>query len=246
MKREKEGTSPSPIPLAEIFRNRRKHKTNIMRLIFIAIIASSSLIAQNTIIYKNQKINELDLNYKKKGVWDLYGDKNIYIKTEMENDDFISSIQYFKDSKLIASQALDQTISIYKGSDTIQAKFKYRDDKSTTMVNSKGDEIDSETIIYFTQAAEVKPMFYGGSTELYSFINNNINYAKTKKNKGRVKVKFVINDDGLVEDAEVFESENIALNEEAVRIIKLLPRWQPGFQRGRFVKVKYTIPINFP
>lgn len=217
-----------------------------MKSIFIALIASTSLIAQNTIIYKNQKINELDINYKKKGTWELYGDKNILIKTEMNNDDFTSSIKYFKDSKLVASQALNETIYIYKGSDIIQGKFIYREDKSTAMVNLKGEELDSETIKYFTQAAEVKPMFYGGSTELFAFINNSINYQKTKKNKGKVKVKFEINDDGMVENVEAFESENTILNDEAVRIIKMLPRWQPGFQRGRFVRVKYTIPINFP
>lgn len=217
-----------------------------MKSIFIALIASTSLIAQNTIIYKNQKINELDINYKKKGIWELYGDKNILIKTEMNNDDFTSSIKYFKDSKLVASQALNETIYIYKGSDIIQGKFIYREDKSTAMVNLKGEELDSETIKYFTQAAEVKPMFYGGSTELFAFINNSINYQKTKKNKGKVKVKFEINDDGMVENVEAFESENTILNDEAVRIIKMLPRWQPGFQRGRFVRVKYTIPINFP
>jgi len=219
-----------------------------LRIIFILFIINwNSLNAQSSIIYKGEKINELDQNNSKSGEWKLYGEnKNILITCQMSEGNFVSNINYYKDSKLIASQTTDDVINIYKGADTIKAKFDYREDKSTTMVDLKGNELDSETIRYFTQAAEVMPMFYGGQQELINFISKNINFKNSKGHKGKVRVKFVVNGNGEIQDIEIVDSEDTALNEEAIRIIKILPRWQPGFQRGHFVKASFTIPLVFP
>ncbi|MFV8467390.1 energy transducer TonB [Flavobacterium sp. LB1P62] len=85
------------------------------------------------------------------------------------------------------------------------------------------------------------PMFYGGVNKLYEFIGNNFN---SNGNKGRVKVKFKIDSKGFATEIEIESTTNEKLNEEAIRIISIMPRCQPAYQRGIFVKYPYAVPIN--
>ena len=92
------------------------------------------------------------------------------------------------------------------------------------------------------------PQFPGGGLELKKFIAKNIKYpveAHKKGIEGKVYVSFVINKKGGVEDIKIMRGAEASLDTEAIRVIGALPKWVPGKQRGKKVKVAYTVPINF-
>jgi len=98
------------------------------------------------------------------------------------------------------------------------------------------------------QVVETMPSFPGGDAALFKFLNDNIKYpviAQENGIQGRVICQFVVNRDGSIVDVEVVRSVDPSLDKEAVRVIKAMPRWAPGKQRGKAVRVKYTLPVNF-
>lgn len=95
---------------------------------------------------------------------------------------------------------------------------------------------------------EDMPEFPGGTAALLEYLRKNIKYpAICRENniQGRVIVSFVVNKDGAIVDPEVVKSVNPSLDKEAVRVISNMPPWKPGKQRGKPVRVKYTVPVNF-
>lgn len=92
------------------------------------------------------------------------------------------------------------------------------------------------------------PEYEGGKSALKKFLENNIKYpadAKAKNIHGRVIVQFVVDKEGNVKDAKGVKSVYPSLDAEALRVIKKLPKWKPGTQKGRAVNVKYTVPVLF-
>jgi TonB family protein len=92
------------------------------------------------------------------------------------------------------------------------------------------------------------PQFPGGDAALFRFLNNNVHYpAVAMKNEiqGRVICQFVVTADGTISDIEVVHSVAESLDREAVRVINLMPKWEPAVSGGKPVSVKYTLPINF-
>lgn len=95
---------------------------------------------------------------------------------------------------------------------------------------------------------ETMPEFPGGATAMMKFIADNLKYPASAQDsgiQGRVSVQFVINTDGSVTAVEVIRGIDTALDKEAIRIVKSMPKWKPGMQRGKAVRVKYTMPIVF-
>ena len=84
--------------------------------------------------------------------------------------------------------------------------------------------------------------------ELMNYLNENIQYpveAAKQGIQGRVVVKFVVNKDGSIADLEVLRGVESSLDKEAIRVIKAMPKWEPGKVDGKNVNVKYTIPVTF-
>lgn len=109
------------------------------------------------------------------------------------------------------------------------------------------EEEEESTNQIFT-VVETMPEFPGGETGLLTFINKSIKYpviAQENGIQGRVICSFVINKDGKVTDAEVMRGVDPSLDKEALRVINTMPAWKPGQQRGKPVKVKFTVPIAF-
>jgi protein TonB len=107
------------------------------------------------------------------------------------------------------------------------------------------EEEDSQHIF---QVVEKMPEFPGGQTAMLSFIQKALKYpvvAAENGIQGRVTCSFVVNKDGTIVDIEVVRGIDASLDKEAQRVISTMPKWQPGEQRGKPVRVKYTIPINF-
>ena len=96
--------------------------------------------------------------------------------------------------------------------------------------------------------AEVPPQYPGGTKEMMNFLAQNIQYpekAKADKLEGRVICQFIVTADGTVNDVKVVRGISPELDAEAVRVIRLMPKWTPGKQDGEAVNVRYTIPISF-
>ncbi|MCQ2068762.1 MAG: energy transducer TonB [Bacteroidaceae bacterium] len=95
---------------------------------------------------------------------------------------------------------------------------------------------------------EDQPEFPGGTAALLEYLRKNIKYpAICRENniQGRVLVTFIVNKDGAIVEPEVVKSVNPSLDKEALRVISQMPNWKPGSQRGKPVRVKYTVPVNF-
>ena len=95
---------------------------------------------------------------------------------------------------------------------------------------------------------EQMPSFPGGSQKLKEFIEENLRYPKALEEtcvQGRVIVRFIVERNGRLSNVKVVKSVHPALDKEALRIVKLMPRWIPGRQNGITVRVKFYIPIIF-
>ena len=96
---------------------------------------------------------------------------------------------------------------------------------------------------------EKMPEFPGGQQALFKYLSENVKYpviAQENGIQGKVVCQFVVNKDGSIVDVEVVRSGgDPSLDKEAVRVIKSMPKWNPGKQRGKAVRVKYTVPVNF-
>ena len=107
------------------------------------------------------------------------------------------------------------------------------------------DEIEEEPVIDF---AEVEPTFPGGEGAMMQWIQDNIEYpqlAVEMGEQGIVYVQFVVNKDGSIEQVRVMRGVSDSLDDEAKRVVKKMPKWTPGEQAGKKVRVRYTLPIHF-
>ena len=99
------------------------------------------------------------------------------------------------------------------------------------------------------EVVEVMPEFPdGGMPGLMNFLSNNIKYpvnAQKRGVQGRVSVQFIVNADGSISDVGIIRAVDPDLDGEAVRVISTMPKWKPGTQRGKPVRVKYTVPVMF-
>ena len=109
------------------------------------------------------------------------------------------------------------------------------------------EEEEEEEVVFVV--VEKMPEFPGGTQELMKYLSQNVKYpviAQENGIQGRVICQFVVNKDGSIVDVEVVRSGgDPSLDKEAVRVIKSMPKWKPGQQRGKAVRVKYTVPVNF-
>lgn len=96
--------------------------------------------------------------------------------------------------------------------------------------------------------AEQMPEFPGGMKEMLKFLQENVKYPENamKNNvQGRVIVQFVIEKDGTPTEFKVLRSVDPDLDAEALRVLQTMPKWKPGMQRGKIVRVKFTVPVSF-
>ena len=108
-------------------------------------------------------------------------------------------------------------------------------------------EEEEEEVIFMV--VESMPEFPGGQQALFKYLAENVKYpviAQENGIQGRVICQFVVNKDGSIVDVvAVRSSGEPSLDKEAIRVIKSMPKWKPGKQRGKPVRVKYTLPVNF-
>lgn len=108
------------------------------------------------------------------------------------------------------------------------------------------EEPEEQTIFEVVEQMPEYPN--GGMAGLMQFLSKNIKYptiAQENGTQGRVTVQFVVNKDGSIVDAKVLRGVDPYLDKEALRVINSMPKWKPGMQRGKPVRVKYTVPVMF-
>lgn len=106
-------------------------------------------------------------------------------------------------------------------------------------------KVDNDSIY---QIVEQMPEFPGGIGKLATYIFENIKYPEAAKEKGvsgRVFISFVIEKDGAVSNVEVARGIGKECDDEAVRVVKAMPKWKPGLMKGKPVRVNYMLPVNF-
>ncbi len=134
-----------------------------------------------------------------------------------------------QETAIVSSEELNQAVTI-----------KY------VPVTVAEEEPEEQTIF---EVVETMPEFpQGGMAGLMQYLNKNIKYptiAQENGTQGRVTVQFVVNKDGGIVDAKVLRGVDPYLDKEAVRVIMGMPKWKPGMQRGKPVRVKYTVPVTF-
>ena len=130
--------------------------------------------------------------------------------------------------------------------DFVDAKEKVKTDVIATVIKQVPDSLKDNK--EFFVLVEEMPSFPGGDEALTKFLSENIVYPKQARKsniEGRVMVGFIVEPDGEITNVKVFRSIDPILDKEAIRVIKMMPKWNPGKQRGKAVRVQYQIPITF-
>ena len=131
--------------------------------------------------------------------------------------------------------------STVQASDDTQAAVEVK----YTPVEVEEEEVEEQQIF---QVVEEMPEFPGGMAECMKWLGKNIKYPTISQEngvQGRVIIQFVVNRDGSIVDAQVARGVDPYLDKEALRVVGLMPKWKPGKQRGKEVRVKYTLPVMF-
>lgn len=121
-------------------------------------------------------------------------------------------------------------------------------DQKTTVqeVVQQAEEVVEEPEIF--TIVEDMPEFPGGQEQLFKYLGQNIKFPAMAKDAGitgTVFVTFVVGSDGKIKDAKVLRGIGGGCDEEALRVIKSMPAWKPGKQRGKTVSVQYNLPVRF-
>lgn len=109
------------------------------------------------------------------------------------------------------------------------------------------DDEEADANVIFT-VVEQQPEFPGGEAALMQFIKKNLKYpafAAENGIQGRVTLSFTVEKDGSIANIEVMRSPAEELSKEAIRVVSSMPKWKPGKQRGKPVRVKYVLPVTF-
>ena len=107
---------------------------------------------------------------------------------------------------------------------------------------------EDRTVYDVFEALEVQPTYPGGMDKFYQYLSKAIMYpamAQENNIQGKVFLSFIIEKNGSLTDIKIERKLGYGTDEEAVRVLKSSPKWMPGIQNGKAVRVKYNIPINF-
>lgn len=110
------------------------------------------------------------------------------------------------------------------------------------------EEVEEESEQQIFTVVEKQPEFPGGTAELFKYLSKAIKYpviAQENGIQGRVVCSFVVNRDGSIVDIQVMRGVDPSLDKEAIRVISEMPKWKPGEQRGKPVRVRFILPVQF-
>ena len=152
----------------------------------------------------------------------------------------------------VEAKAITETIEIVEDDAEIEETMIMSDEDMGEVVEIQNienvvvEEPEKEEEIF--QVVEHMPEFPGGTAELMKYLQKNIKYPTISQEngvQGRVIVQFVVNRDGSIVEPTVIRSVDPYLDKEALRVVSTMPKWKPGEQRGKPVRVKFTLPVQF-
>lgn len=158
---------------------------------------------------------------------------------------------------IVPSEHIDGDVEYQSPVDTAiidkdPAKIKHRTAKFAAQEKRDSIEMPEPPALGWVDSAPEDildmPIFPGGPIKLMEFIKNNLHYPNEKDScaQGRVILTFVVDTDGSIDDVKVVRSVDSLLDNEAIRVVKMMPQWNPGkAYDGTPVRVKYTLPITF-
>lgn len=200
-------------------------------------------------VYVQNMICPTSILVNRKPYWIWRGGNREGYYGEINDDFFIDADTAkvtYKDAKPLVVKFNDLGIKNKYLTNYVYVFKKEEHVKSIMMpIDGNSELVDTDKIY---EQVEEMPSFPGGSNALLSFIAANLKYpvaAQENGIQGRVIVKFVVDKDGRITDVEITRSVAPSLDEEAMRIVKAMPKWKPGKLKGNCVRVKYTIPIVF-
>lgn len=163
--------------------------------------------------------------------------ENLSEKVEQESEAFSS----VSDNPVV--RAVGETARV--------AAVKVQEEKALEEASSlsmASDTAETKSGKEFPCIPETFPQFPGGNIALFEYLSKNIKFPKSKENedvKVRVVTTFTVEKDGSITHAKIVRSQGEAFDNEALRVINGMPKWIPGTQNGKAVRVKYTLPITF-
>ena len=124
------------------------------------------------------------------------------------------------------------------------ASANAQDKRGKTTQTRKNTTTDDK--IY--EVCEQMPIFEGGDAALMKYLTDSVKYPELAKKhgvQGRVVIGFIVEKDGSLTDVKVLRHVDIALDAEALRVVKGMPKWIPGCQDEQLVRVRYNVPVSF-
>ena len=171
-------------------------------------------------------------------------------KVLQQNTKTVTSTEGFKGTpqKKETPQNSDNTKQKSQTAQKPQQKPKPNKETKEEVITAPLETFEEEEDVVFV-VVESMPEFPGGQPALFKYLSENVKYpviAQENGIQGRVICQFVVNKDGSIVDVEVVRSGgDPSLDNEALRVVRSMPKWKPGKQRGKTVRVKYTVPVNF-
>jgi TonB family protein len=129
----------------------------------------------------------------------------------------------------------------------VTSKSNTKDINRRVTFTNVADTIPTKDNKIFSSVEQI-PEFPGGITEFYNFLSKNIRYPGESRKKGiqgRVIISFIVEKDGELTNFKIARGVENNIDQEALRVLKMSPKWKPGFQNGLPVRVAYTVPISF-
>ncbi len=159
--------------------------------------------------------------------------RNLVLEEKIKDPNNIKSVEITKEGEV--------NITLKSG-EKLNKKLdkKERDDNNTSELINKQTEIFS--------IVENQPEFPGGISKMYKYLGENIKYpsaAQRANVSGRVFMKFIVEKDGSISNTEVLKGIGFGCDEESMRVLKSMPKWNPGMQNGKPVRVYYQMPIVY-
>ncbi len=169
-----------------------------------------------------------------------------YPELSLVNNFFKASLLKQRIEMLYREKTSGWKVSVYAASGLITLLLAVAIAACTDVFTKEPVVIETNEKI-FTAVEEV-PEFPGGTAEMYRYLQKHIRYpgpAARANVQGKVFLQFVVTKEGAVKDIKVLKGIGFGCDTEAVRVIKNMPRWVPGRQKGQPVNVQYTLPVNF-
>ena len=146
---------------------------------------------------------------------------------------------------------VEELIVVEDEKEVESVEIQTEDNEEEIIIQSPVEEVveeEEEEVVFVV--VETMPSFPGGNQALFKYLSDNMKYpviAQENGIQGTVVCQFVVNKDGSIVDVEAVKntSGDATLEKEAIRVIKSMPKWSPGKQRGKAVRVKYTVPVRF-